>query len=724
MRSRFMPVMCVAAAMAAVATGRAAAGEPTPGLPVVIPTPRHMAWTESAAPGWLELSSIKGITASPDCRGASGGIDQFIARLRELNVDESVISRLDFKTTPSLEPGFIHLGVMPNAEIEPRVAALPKPAAEGYRLVVDKDAVYILGADLPGLYHGLMTLRQLVDAQGRIACVAVSDGPDFPLRGTYMAGNAGLEARILQCAALKLNFMLFECGDFFSLGDAANRTRWQEAFALCRRHFIEPVPELQSLGWGQFVLAAHPEAAEGVYIDKQRFEVKDSAVQSPDPPLAPAAAIINAGFDDSRENGVAGWTADRQGEGVSIDQEAAHAGTGCLRITRTEEGTTRVWQDVAVLPQQRYEFSCFLKTKGIASGTAYAEVYGLKPDGTLGAWLGHAGMVRGDQEWQRRSAVFDSDSYTRLQIYLRIQDAAGTAWFDDVAVVGLPGMNPLSNVLITQSAPLVVQDESGGTTYEEGKDYRLVAAPVSFPFEVGAPLHIEVPPDSRIKNASAVLLSYHQAPPGSITCCPSEALYQDFMRETIHTVVQSLKPKYLHIGHDEPRLLNRDRRCTARGLSNSALFVDDIKRMQTFAREADPAIRLMMWSDAVNPYHNGPSLNMNDAAALIPKDVIQCPWWYAWPDNDNRIENSTKFFLDLGFDVTGSPWYDHRNVRQWAGTLNKHREGTTHVLGEIYTSWSDTTEDPWKALATAAQYSWAVDKMPLDEFLKQGHCAR
>jgi len=51
-----------------------------------------------------------------------------------------------------------------------------------------------------------------------------------------------------------------------------------------------------------------------------------------------------------------------------------------------------------------------------------------------------------------------------------------------------------------------------------------------------------------------------------------------------------------------------------------------------------------------------------------------------------RIENSTKFFLDLGFDVTGSPWYDHRNVQQWAETLNKHREGTTHVLGEIYTS--------------------------------------
>ena len=40
-----------------------------------------------------------------------------------------------------------------------------------------------------------------------------------------MAGNTGLEARILQCAALKLNFMLFECNDFFDLERPDNRAR-------------------------------------------------------------------------------------------------------------------------------------------------------------------------------------------------------------------------------------------------------------------------------------------------------------------------------------------------------------------------------------------------------------------------------------------------------------------------------------------------------------------
>jgi len=705
--------------MTALGACHGRASESASGLPVVIPAPRQMAWAESAAPGWLALKAIKAITAPPNCRDAAGGVAQFNARLRELNARP-----LDFQTNPSIERGFIHLGVAPDAKLESRLAALPTPAAEGYRLVVEKDAVFILGSDLPGLYHGLMTLRQLVDAQGRIARVAISDWPDLPLRGTYMAGNTGLEARILQCAALKLNFMLFECNDFFELENAANRTRWQEAFALCRQHFIEPVPELQSFGWGQFVLAAHPGAAEAMCVDKRRFEIKDGAVQSPDPPLAPTVTIVNTGFDDPDGNPIAGWSADRQGEGVGSDREGAHAGQGCLRITRTQKGTTRVWQDVTVLPQHRYEVSCFLKTKGVAEGAAYVEVYGLNPDNSLGDWLGHAAEIRGDQEWQRTAAAFDSGGYTRLQIYVRLQDAVGTAWFDDVAMKGIPGMNPLSNVLITPSAPVIVQDESGGTTYENGKDYRLVPAPVAFPFEIGAPLRIEVPSGSRIKEASAILLSYHQAPPGSVTCCPSEPLYQEFMRRTIRGVIQCLKPKYLHIGHDEPRVLNRDSRCTARKLSNSELFADDVKRMQTFAREADPAVRLMMWSDAVNPHHNGPILKMNDAAALLPKDIIQCLWWYDWPDTENRIENSMKFFLGLGLDVTGSPWFNHRNVHQWAATLHKHRQSNTHVLGEIYTSWADTTSNPWQALPTAAQYMWTLDRIPLDEFLKQEQRAR
>jgi len=144
---------------------------------------------------------------------------------------------------------------------------------------------------------------------------------------------------------------------------------------------------------------------------------------------------------------VPGWSADRQGEGVACDREGTRAGQGALRITRKEKGTTRVWQEVTVLPQHQYEISCYLKTKNVAEGTAYIEVYGLKPDSSLGDWLVQITGIRGDHEWQRTAAAFDSGGYTRLQIYVRLQDAVGTAWFDDVAVLGTPGLNPLSRRL-------------------------------------------------------------------------------------------------------------------------------------------------------------------------------------------------------------------------------------------------------------------------------------
>lgn len=718
---RRVSVSFVVAVVAAIVMGsvNGAAAESVSALPTVVPSPRQMAWTQADQPGWLEVSAIKAIVLPPECSSAAGGVEQFTARLRELGMNDADLPKLESQEGATPTSGAIHLGVTPNAGLEARVAALPVPEAEGYRLAVEADAVCILGQDLPGLYYGLMTLRQLVDAQGRIPRVAVSDWPDLPLRGTYVGGNAGLEARILQCAALKLNFMLFECGDFFYLDDVAKRTQWQEVFALCRKHFIEPVPELQSFGWGQYVLGAHPGAAEGVYVDKCRFEVKGGSVESADPPTPPDAAIVNAGFESTEGESIPGWASDRPSAEAGIDREGGHAGSGCLRLARAEEGTVRVWQDIEVNALGRYELSCFQKTQGIRHGKAYIEIYGLDAQGNLGSWLCLCPPIESDRDWQRMAVAFGSGDYTRLRIYTRLQDATGTAWFDDIAVTGVAGLNPFANVLITPSAPLIVQDESGTITYEEGKDYRVNRAPVVFPYETGSPLGIEIVEGGRIAKDAAVLLSYHQAPQGSFTCCPSEPVYQESMRAAIHKVVESLRPKYLHIGHDEPRVLNRDLRCTSRHLSNSELFADEVKNMRAYALEADPAIRVMMWADAVNPYHNGPSLNMNDAAALIPKDVIQCLWWYEWPDPESRLENSTNFFVDLGFDVTGSPWFKHENVHQWAKTLLEKRKSSPHVLGEIYTSWSDTSEDPWQALETAAQYAWSVDKIPLEDFLKR-----
>lgn len=452
----------------------------------------------------------------------------------------------------------------------------------------------IHGADPAGLFYGLMTLRQLIQPDGRIPRVAVSDWPDLPVRGAYIS-EVDPADYVRDFAAKKINLLLMEYGDLYRLDDPEVRSRWQGCFDLCRRHFIEPVPELQSLGWGHFVLALEPRAAEGVSVENQPFVAKQGQLVPGAKEPAPAIPLENAGFDD-------------------------------------------------------------------------------------------------------------------------------------LELVGAQPPSPLKNVLITEAAALVVTDAAGGTVFEQGRDYRIVPGD---PLDSGdvlkgiagyvaevEPMRLEVLPEGRIQEGDGLLVSYTYAPPGGITCCPSEPLYQALMRRSLHNVAKHLAPKYIHIGHDEPRVLGRDRRCTERGLSRAQLFVDDIKRTRTYARELDPDVRLMMWADAVNPHHNEPHLGMEKVADLLPRDIVLCTWFYHWPDPAELIRKSVTYFTDLGFDVTGSPWYGHANAHHWAQALAERREASPRALGELYTSWPEAPVDRWQALPTMAEFAWNARGMPLAVFLE------
>ena len=695
-------VVCGLAALSSVAA--------VADLPAIVPAPRHMDWA-GGGPACALMSDIGRVVVPPSCRDAAGGIELLDARLGELG-----LAPLRLGEGPG---GAVFLSLDPQVDWAARLGDLPAPQAQGYRLLIDADAVFILGKDLPGLYYGLVTLSRLVDQEGRVPRVAVSDWPDQRVRGTYMGGSHDWENRIPHFASLKMNLVLFESGDLYRLDDPDVRAHWQKVFALCRRHFIEPVPELQSLGWGHSILTLLPEAAEGVWVEKRPFPVADGRVQSPDPPVPPAVVLANAGFEEGDAGNIAGWRQDRNnqdtdpGNQAVITTDAPHAGRACVQLTCLEQGTVRVWQDVDCQPEQRYEVSCHLKTKDVAGGTAYIEVYGLTGSGQLGDLIGlRAPRLSGTHDWQRTATTFDTREYTRLQVYIRIQEATGTAWFDDVALVGVQAPNPLANVLVTDASPVVVQDATGAATYEEGKDYQVIVPAIPYPYESGEALGVELLAGSRINDGDTVLLSYNHAPAGSITACPSEPLYQDFMRRAVHDVIRYLEPRYVHIGHDEPRVMNRDKRCTDRGLSPGEIFVDDVRKLQSYVQEVDPGVRLMMWDDAVNPYQNAPSLGIKDAAKLIPRDIVICIWWYAERNWQAQIEESTKYFLDLGFDVTGSPWFDPQNAYRWAETLYRHGKDNPHVLGSLYTSWGHDSEDPWGALAVTAEYAWTIDKPP------------
>ena len=123
-----------------------------------------------------------------------------------------------------------------------------------------------------------MSLAGLVNADGRVPCVTILDWPDLPLRGTYVPGIQEAEARFDQFVALKLNLLLLEDGLLYDLENPAVRARFERFAERCRANFIDFVPELQSLGWGHYVLQREPRAVEAAWVEKAPFEIRERRV--------------------------------------------------------------------------------------------------------------------------------------------------------------------------------------------------------------------------------------------------------------------------------------------------------------------------------------------------------------------------------------------------------------------------------------------------------------
>lgn len=85
----------------------------------------------------------------------------------------------DTRVSPELSGATLTIGT-------PR---LPHPKApmreQGYRLVVDEAGVALNGADLDGLFWGLVTLEQLLDTASALPCLRIDDWPEMLLRGHH-----------------------------------------------------------------------------------------------------------------------------------------------------------------------------------------------------------------------------------------------------------------------------------------------------------------------------------------------------------------------------------------------------------------------------------------------------------------------------------------------------------------------------------------------------------
>ncbi|MFA6714957.1 MAG: family 20 glycosylhydrolase, partial [Victivallaceae bacterium] len=418
--------------------------------------------------------------------------------------------------------------------------------------------------------------------------------------------------------------------------------------------------------------------------------------------------LKNNNFTEVSDNKFAHWKQDDSGLTIFAEDNPKS-----VMISRKNDGTSRLWQTISCQPDTPYSLTADIKTQGVcrkAGGAycgAYIEAYGMKENGNIGKVLGLSRRIKGDNSWVEAGTYVNSESYNKIRIYIRLHNASGKAWFKNINCISQNLF--LRNVLYTKHSPIVITNVDKSITYKAKSDYEIIPGKTKYPYDVhNAPWNIGLPKGSRIKNGQTVLVSYNYAFSKTKTYCPSEPRVYKILGEAIRKTVSLFHPEYIHIGHDEPQLMNRDSRCKKRGLSNARLLALDLIKIDKIAKNADTKVRLMMWADAVDPDFNASRLKLGQAIKDIPKDVIMCCWWYkAKAEDVAKEQKMLAYFGRKGFSTFCSPCgYNLRNSYDWANICREENRKTGKCMGIIYTSWDNT----WRGLSTTAEYGWSVSK--------------
>lgn len=283
-----------------------------------------------------------------------------------------------------------------------------------------------------------------------------------------------------------------------------------------------------------------------------------------------------------------------------------------------------------------------------------------------------------------------------------------------------PTEHTLVNVIRCEDSNIIVTSLDKTKIYKEGVDYKIIEGNISYPFSLNnRPAKITRINSGNIRDGDEVLVSYDYverktAPWATWTApyCPSSERTYKIMFNVLEDVITALNPKYISIGHDEILGLNRDSRCKNRNLTNAELLADEVNRLNDFVKSIDPNIRLLMWDDMVNPWHNGGNENLqvqfggvpgktSEAIDLIPKDIIMMVWWYDSNDRLNKMKNSPNFFESKGFDYLVAGYKDKKNIKDWSDLIkNKER-----CLGIITTTW-DGWDKNIKGIKFTAEMGW------------------
>lgn len=517
--------------------------------------------------------------------------------------------------------------------------------------------------------------------------------PAYPDRWVYVSRNLTRDEHVEEIRQIAqtasehgLNGMLFAAGlEGVDRWDAKRIERLGRVKAACGERQIEIVPLVWSVGYGT-CLGLNPNLAEGLPCADVPFLVAGREAR----PVTNAAPLVaNGGFEAFANNRMKGFAFhDRPGEISFADTSVRRSGAASLRLESFgafEHGHARVMQEVAVTPHRQYRVACWVKTDRLEPAGAFKlQVYG--PDGCLAPADCKIGATA---DWTRVALVFNSLQCDKVKIYIGLWGGqAGRVWLDDFSLEELA----LVNVLRRPGTPVTVRSEDGQAVYEEGRDFERIGDDrLSFAKPREASPSIRLTEGSRIADGQRLLVSYCHGTAindGQVTVCMSEPeLYEHWARSAA-AIQRHLGPGKWFLSMDEIRAGGTCQACRARKMSLAQILGDCITKQEAIIRAVNPAAKVYIWSDMLDPNHNAHGHyfladgDFTDAWKYVPKDLVICCWYF------EKREESLRFFSDHGFETLAGAYYDAEdlaNVAGWISAMN----GTPRGRGIMYTTWQN-----------------------------------
>jgi hypothetical protein len=242
-------------------------------------------------------------------------------------------------------------------------------------------------------------------------------------------------------------------------------------------------------------------------------------------------------------------------------------------------------------------------------------------------------------------------------------------------------------------------EEKNSSHYDAGDGYILEKSEVRDIVKYANENFIEVIPEIPSLTHGYYLLTRHPELaeyPGDIwpsTYCPSNPATYDLMFDVYNEYMEVIKPKMVHIGHDEWWGAPLDVCPRCKGKDHSELFAQDITKIHQYF--ADKGIKIAMWGDyllesvrdtLVQDRISSTGLKYQTPGAVrpevvresIPKDILIFNWF--WDSEGKEMELQKFGFKQIYGNFTPT-------ISNWDNRIKK-----VDVIGGAPSSWTSTNE--------------------------------